>query len=73
MNPVEIIGEICTADSAFIRGWRWLFSARYRASIRTADGGRRPLSVLARVLETVLLMSAEIVAIILLIRWLIGL
>ncbi|MDD5141049.1 MAG: hypothetical protein PHY43_12410 [Verrucomicrobiales bacterium] len=73
MNPVEIIGEICTADSAFIRGWRWLFSARYRASVREACRVRRPLLVVAGVLETLLIMAAEIVAIIVLVRWLVGL
>ena len=73
MNPVEIIGEICTADSAFIRGWRWLFSARYRAVVRAECEERRMLFVVAGVLETLLLMAAEIVAVVFLVRWLVRL
>ena len=73
MNPVEIIGEVCTADSAFIRGWRWVCSARYRASVRAECRDLRPLFVVAGVLETLLLMAAEIVALIYLVRWLLGL
>jgi len=70
MNPVEIFGEICTMDSVFIRGWRWLFSARYRATVRAKCGARRGLLAVAGVLETLLLMAAEIVAVLFLVRWL---
>ncbi len=73
MNPVEMLGEICTADSAFIRGWRWLFSARYRESVRAECGKRSSFVFLAGVLETLLLMAAEIVAVIFLVRWLVTL
>jgi hypothetical protein len=34
MSLFEIIGEICTFDSVLVRGWRWLFSARYRQMLR---------------------------------------
>lgn len=70
MNLFEVIGELCSLDSAFIRGWRWLFSARYRETVRANCGAQRPLFVVAGVLETLLLMAVEIVAIVFLVRWL---
>jgi len=73
MSPVDTIGEICTADSAFIRGWRWLFSVRYRESVRAQCGKRSSLFIVAGVLETLLLMAAEVVAAIFLVRWLVTL
>ncbi len=69
MNPLEIIGELCTLDSAFIRGWRWSFSGRYREAIRLRCAQQRPLFVVAGVLETVVLMFAEIVALVFIVRW----
>ena len=73
MGPLEFIGELCTVDSAFIRGWRWLFSARYREDIRTRCSEGRTLLVIAGILETVLLMLAEIVALVFIVRWLLSL
>jgi hypothetical protein len=73
MGPLEFIGELCTVDSAFIRGWRWLFSARYREVVRIrCSEGRTPL-VIAGILETILLMLAEIVALVFIVRWLLNL
>jgi len=69
VNPLEFIGELCTLDSALIRGWRCLFSATYRASIRTSCKEHHPLLIIAAVIETALFMVAEIVAVILLVRW----
>jgi len=73
MGPLEFIGELCTMDSAYIRGWRWLFSARYREEIRNRCSGGRTLLVVAGILETILLMLAEVVAIVFIIRWLLSL
>ena len=30
MDILEIIGELCTIDSYFFKGWRYLFSSKYR-------------------------------------------
>jgi hypothetical protein len=73
MGPLEFIGELCTFDSAYIRGWRWLFSARYREEIRIRCIGERTLLVVGGVLETLLLMLAEVVALVFIVRWLLGL
>ena len=73
MGPLEFIGELCTLDSAYIRGWRWLFSARYRNEIRNRCAAGRTLLVVAGILETVLLMLAEVVALVFILRWVLGL
>ena len=73
MGPLEFIGEMCTLDSAYIRGWRWLFSARYREEIRIRCTQRRILLVVAGILETILLMLAEVVALVFIVRWLLSL
>jgi hypothetical protein len=73
MGPLEIIGEICSLDSAYIRGWRWLFSGEYREEVRITRYEHPPLVFVAGVLLTVIIMIAEIVAVVLLIRWLLGL
>jgi hypothetical protein len=73
MGPLEFIGELCTVDSAFIRGWRWLFSARYREDVRIRCSEERTLLVIAGILETILLMLAEIVALVFIVRWLLNL
>ncbi len=73
MHPLEIIVELCTVDSAYVRGWRWLFSARYRASVSVECGTRHKLFVVAGILETLLVMAAEIIAVVFLIGWLAGL
>ena len=73
MSPFEFIGELCTLDSVYVRGWRWLMSARYREEVRIRCTEHRPLSVVAAVVETLLLMLAEVVAIVFIIRWLLSL
>jgi hypothetical protein len=73
MGPFEIIGELCTLDSAYIRGWRWLLSARYRDEVRFQCTKHRRVIVIAAVLETMVLMLAEVVALVFIIRWLVGL
>jgi hypothetical protein len=73
VSVIDIIGECCTFDSAFVRGWRWLFSARYRNEIRAGCVGHRPSLITLGVLETMLFMLAEIVALGFLCRWLLGL
>ena len=73
MGPLEFIGEICTFDSAFIRGWRWLFSPRYREEVRITRCRHRPWFFVAGVLETMILMLAEGVAMVFVARWLFGL
>ena len=73
MGPLEFIGELCTLDSAYIRGWRWLFSARYREEVRIIRYEHPPLLFVAGVLLTMILMLAEIVAVFFVIRWLLGL
>jgi hypothetical protein len=73
MGPLAFIGELCTVDSAFIRGWRWLFSARYREGIRVRCSEGRTLLVIAGILETILLMFAEVVALVFIVRWLLSL
>ena len=73
MNVLEISGECSTFDSAFIRGWRWLFSAQYRDEIRARCTEHHWALVTLGVLETMLLMLAEIVALVFLAKWLVGL
>ncbi len=70
MDLSDFIGELCTVDSAFFRGWRWLFSARYRASMRLEREIHGPLANAALVLEALVFMSLEIAAVVLLLRWL---
>ena len=60
MGPLEFIGELSTFDSAYIRGWRWLFSARYREEVRITRHEYRPLVFVAGVLLTMVLMLAEV-------------
>jgi hypothetical protein len=73
MGPLEVIGELSTLDSAYIRGWRWLLSARYREQVRITRHEHRPLVFVAGVLLTLLLMLAEVVAVVFVVRWLLGL
>lgn len=73
MSIIAIFGEFCTFDSAYVRGWRWLFSARYRGDIRARCTKRHWALVTLGVLETVLLMVVEIVALVFLARWLFAL
>ena len=73
MGPLEFIGELCTFDSAYIRGWRWLFSARYREEVRVTRHEHSPLVFFAGVLLTMILMLAELVAVVFIIRWLLSL
>ena len=73
MNPIEIIGEICTVESAFIRGWRWLFSPSYRQEVRTRCKEINPLFFAVGVFEVLILMVAEIVAVVYLVRWMVTL
>jgi hypothetical protein len=73
MNPIEIVGEIFTVDSAFIRGWRWLFSPSYRQLVRARRKEHRPLLFAAGVFETVILMVAEILAVVFLVQWVVTL
>ena len=70
MGPLEMIGELCTLDSVFIRGWRWLLSARYRKEIRIRCANGRAFFVVAGVAETVALMLAEVLALFFIVRWL---
>ena len=72
MSFIEIIGECCTFDSAYIRGWRWLFSARYRDEIRARCTEHHWALVTLGVLETMLFMLVEIVALVFLGRWLLA-
>lgn len=72
MNPIAFLGELFTIDSAYVRGWRWLFSPNYRRALRVEIAGRSRFRIAAGVLETLLLMTAEIVAIVYLICWLFG-
>jgi hypothetical protein len=72
MGPLEFIGELCTLDSAYIRGWRWLFSAAYRQQIRTRLVQGHKLIIVAGILETIVLMLAEIVALVFIVRWLLS-
>jgi hypothetical protein len=73
MGPFEFIGELCTFDSAYLRGWRWLFSARYREEVRFQCAQHRSVVVVAAVLETLILMLAEVVGLVFLIRCLVSL
>jgi hypothetical protein len=73
MGPFEFIGELCTFDSAYARGWRWLVSARYRDEVRVWCNQHRTLVVVAAVLETLALMLGEVVALIFIVSWLFGL
>ena len=73
MNVIELLGECCTFDSALIRGWRWLFSARFREATRVRCQGQHWARVAVGVVETLLLMLAEVVAVVFLARWLFGL
>jgi hypothetical protein len=73
MGPLEFLGELCTFDSAYIRGWRWLSSARYREEVRIIRYEYPPLIFVAGVLLTMILMLAEVVAVAFVIRWLLGL
>jgi hypothetical protein len=70
MGPLAFISELCTLDSAFIRGWRWLLSAGYRQAIRIRCAEGRTLLVIAGVLETILLMLAEVAALGFIVLWL---
>jgi len=73
MNVFEFVGECCTFESAYIRGWRWLFSARYRGEVNTRCTEHHWALVTLGVLETLLFMVVEIVALIFLARWLFNL
>jgi hypothetical protein len=73
MGPLEFIGELSTLDSAYIRGWRWLFSARYREEVRIIRHEHAWLAFVAGFLLTMILMLAELVAVVFVIRWLLGL
>jgi hypothetical protein len=70
MSIIEILGEACTFDSAYIRGWRWSFSARYRGDIRARCTERHWALVTLGVFEILLLMVVEIVAWVFLAGWL---
>jgi len=73
MNPVEIVGEVSTFDSALVRGWRWLLSPSYRSKVGAQCRTRRRWVVAVGVFETVLMMAAEVVAIVFLVAWFIRL
>ena len=73
MSPLEFIGELFTLDSAFIRGWRWLASARYREEVRIRISQHRTLLLAAGALETMILMLAEVVALVFIVAWLVRL
>jgi hypothetical protein len=70
MSIIEMLGEVCTFDSVYIRGWRWLFSARYRGDIGARCTERHWALVTLGVFETLLLMGVEIIALVFLARWL---
>jgi hypothetical protein len=73
MGPLQFIGELCTFDSVYIRGWRWLVSARYREEVRIIRYEHSRLVFVAGVLLTMILMLAEVVAVAFVIRWLLAL
>ena len=54
-------------DSAYLRGWRWLVSPRYRDEIRVRYTDN-PALVVAGALLTIALMFAEVVAVVLILR-----
>lgn len=72
MNILEILGECCTIDSPLWRGWRWLFSSKYRGDVRVLCRRRHPVRVALGVAETAVMMMAEVVALVYLCRWLAG-
>jgi hypothetical protein len=73
MNVIELLGECCNFDSAFIRGWRWLLSARFREATRARCTAQHWALVTLGVIETLVLMLAEVLALVFLVRWLFGL
>ena len=73
MGPLEFICELCSLDSDYIRGWRWLFSARYREEVRMTRHEQSPLVFVLGALLSMLLMLAEVVAVVFIIRWLLRL
>ena len=69
LRIIEILGECCTFDSAYLRGWRWLGSARDRHEIRACCTKHHWAWVTLGILETMLLMLGEMVALMLLGKW----
>ena len=60
MNVIEILGECCTFDSAYIRGWKWLFPARYRDELCARYTEHHRALVTLCILEVTLFMLVEI-------------
>ena len=61
MNILEIIGELCTIDSYFVKGWRYLFSSSYRQEVHRHWRVHGFLRSAPGILYALLLMVAEIV------------
>jgi len=61
MSVFEFIGELCTVDSYFFKGWSYLFSPTYRSEAHRHWRVEGFLRSAPGIFYTVLLMVAEIV------------
>jgi hypothetical protein len=68
MGIFELLGELCTVDSYFFKGWRYLFSTSYRGEAHRHWRSEGFLKSAPRILYALLLMAAEVVLILYLIR-----
>ena len=60
MGVFEIVGEICTIDSWYFKGWRFLFSSRYRRQANLELQALGPVKASLAVLWTMLHMALEL-------------
>ena len=68
MNILEIIGELCTIDSYFFKGWHYIFSSRYRQQVHQQWRIAGFLRAAPGVFYTLLLMVAEVLFLFYLVR-----
>ena len=68
MGVFEIIGELCTIDSYFFKGWRYLFSSSYRGEAHRHWRMKGFLRSSPGIFYSALLMTAEVLLVFYLIR-----
>ena len=68
MNILEIIGELCTIDSYFFKGWHYMFSSCYRQHVYQHWRIAGFLRAAPEIFYTLLLMVAEVLFLFYLVR-----
>lgn len=68
MGFFEIVGELCTIDSYFFKGWRYLLSASYRDEAHRHWRAEGFLKSAPGILYALLFMVAEVLLLFYLIR-----